>query len=171
MREPSLLRSGSVESTRGRQSCRTEPLYPGPMTGRPLSSDERMRQLRIMAMAFYGVIIAMFVVLLVLSAGWDTPDDDLATVGAWVSAVGGLMGLGAAVWWRNMALARPIGLPRLFNTFLIVVAVAEVGMLLGLVLSFGAQSLLPFAPGALAFAIALTLMTSAFGQIEVADPT
>ncbi len=135
-------------------------------TGTP-SASEPIRQLKVLALGLLTGFLIMFVVLLVLSASWDPQDDDLATLGTWVATGTGIVGLGAAVWWRNTMVSKPVARGRLTTSWTIVVAIAEVGMLLGLVFAIISRTFTPFFAGGAVFVVSLLVLLSALGQIEI----
>ncbi len=137
----------------------------------PMTSDNAIRQLRILGLAYLGAAITLLVVLLVLAGGWDPADDDLARLGSYLAAVTGIAGVGASIWWRNKVGRSPLTLRRLRSSWFVVVAVAEIGMILGLVFAMLSRSLAPFAVGAGIFAVALLIVTTAIGDVQVEPDT
>jgi hypothetical protein len=131
---------------------------------------DRLRTLRIMGLSFFGLIAVLAVVLLVLSGEWEERDDDLARLGTIVSGVVGLLGLLVVLWWRGRATSGPVALPRLMNGFLLTVAFAEVGMLLGFVLAMGSRSMTPFWVGAGVFVLSLLVLLTALPNLDVEEP-
>lgn len=137
----------------------------------PVPAHDAVRQLRVLGLAYLGAAVTLFVVLLVLAGGWDPADDDLVRLGSWLAAVTGIAGLGAAIWWRNHVGRGPLTLRRLRSSWFVVVAVAEIGMILGLVFAMLSRSLAPFVVGAGIFAVALFIVTSAIGDVQVESDT
>jgi hypothetical protein len=131
---------------------------------------DRLRIVRIMGLSFGGLIVVLAVVLVALAGDWDNPDDDLARLGMIVSGAAGVLGLVVALWWRNRMTSRPLPPARLMNGFLISVAAAETGMLLGFVFAIGSMSTGPFWVGAAIFAISLTILVTGLSQAEVEQP-
>ncbi len=131
---------------------------------------DRLRIVRIMGMSFVGLLVVLAVVLMALSGDWDPADDELARLGMIASGVVGVLGLMVALWWRSRATARPVPAAKLMNGFLISVAAAETGMLLGFVFAMGSRSMAPFWIGAAIFAVSLTVLLTALNQVEIEDP-
>ena len=137
------------------------------MSASPRSDADRVNSLRLLGMGFFGAAAALLVVLIVLSGGWEPADDGLARTGTIVAGLVGVVGLGGAVWWRNHAVAAPMKPDRLLTSWILAVAIAEVGMILGFVFAFLSRSLTPFVVGAVVFAVSLLVLTAAISQVDL----
>jgi hypothetical protein len=137
------------------------------MSTRPASGADQVRSLRLLAFGFITAAAVMLVVLLVLSNQWDAPDDDAAGLGVWIAGVAGLIGLIVAVWQRNRLVAGPVEPARLLTSWIVAVACAEVGMLLGFVLAMLSRALTPFLVGAAILCVSLVVLTTALSQVEL----
>ena len=68
---------------------------------------------------------------------------------------------------RNHAVAAPMKPDRLLTSWILAVAIAEVGMILGFVFAFLSRSLTPFVVGAVVFAVSLLVLTAAISQVDL----
>lgn len=133
----------------------------------PASSSDPVRILRILAIGFLVAALVLLVVLLALSGGWDDADDGFARTGIWVAGITGLVGLVVAVTWRNRVVAAPVDPNRLLTTWIMAVAFAEVGMLVGFVFAVLSRTLTPFVLGAAILGLSLVVLTTALSHVEL----
>jgi F0F1-type ATP synthase membrane subunit c/vacuolar-type H+-ATPase subunit K len=126
-----------------------------------------IRSMRIIGLSFIPVVVGGAIAIVALRSGWADRDDTLATVGLWVTAALGSIGLVVAARWRTAITERPLAAGGLTTSYFVTLALAESGMLAGLVFSIGARSVTPFVVGAAIFVVSLTLILTALNRVEV----
>jgi hypothetical protein len=126
-----------------------------------------LRSLRVIGLSFVPVIVGGAIAVAALRSGWTDRDEKLATIGIWVAGVLGLIGLVVAARWRAAVTERPVAPGRLTTSYFVTLAVAESGMLAGLVFSIVARSASPFALGAAIFLLSLVLVLTALSRVEI----
>lgn len=121
-------------------------------------------RLRLIAGAFAFGAVAIVVVLSLIDVG-EPESPDLADAAALTAAIFGAVGLLLALRWWSNAGEKPVGPDRLQVGFIVRVAIAETGLLLG-VLGFTMTGSMtaPIVGGAL-FLVALLLLVAGLGRI------
>ncbi len=125
-----------------------------------------MRVLRLITAALAAAAAVFAVVVLVMSAKWRTPDDDLAMLGMILAGALGLAGLVAVLVWRNRTTSSPQPPAQVLSGYLISAALAEIGMLLGFVFALLSESRNPFWLGLALYMASLVVLVTALREIE-----
>ena len=119
--------------------------------------DQVRHRLEAVARAFAAGAIVLVGVLAVIDIG-EAQDPDLADAAALASAIFGVIGLLAALRWWSTAGERTVGPERIQVGFIVRVAIAETGLLLGVVGFVLTGSLLAPMIGCVLFLAALVLL-------------
>lgn len=91
------------------------------------------------------------------------------TAGIVAAGAAGAVGVLAAVLWRSRVTERTVTIAQLRATIFVALAIAEVGMLLGLVWGFFSQSPAPLWTGAAFYALSLVLVATGIARADVAQ--
>ena len=149
----------------------------GRLTSGTLVLVQQLRLIRVMAAAWFAALFVFTVVMLAIADSWAPESDtavlelppavDAGPVGLIATVVIGLAGLVAAMIWRNRVTEAPVVGPKLLSSFLVTVAIAEAGVLVGIVFAVVGQTLIPFWLGAGIFVTALAVMVTAIPLVEI----
>ncbi len=132
-----------------------------------MQQDPSVRNLRIVGLSFIPVILGGAIAVIALGSGWDERESTLATVGLGVTVGLSVLGLIVAIRWRATATERAVNPARLTTSYFITLALAEAPLLAGFVFTIVARDATPFWIGAGSFTIALIVMLTALGMVEL----
>ena len=122
------------------------------------------RAMRLLAVGF--AVAAILIVAVLAGVGRDDPQDpDLADGAVLAVAIAGSIGLVIAALWYARAGARPSSPAQVQMGFIVRIAIAEVGLLLGVMAIFLTGSLLPALIGLGLFLVAVLLLYLGIDQI------
>lgn len=122
------------------------------------------RMLRLVTASFAAAAVAIVIVLAGIDRS-EAPSPDLADGAVLAVAVVGLIGLVVAALWYSQAGGRPLPPARVQTGFIIRIAIAEFGLLLGVLAIFLTGALVPAMIGLGLFLVALLLLYLGLNQI------
>lgn len=122
------------------------------------------RTLRLVTITFAVAAVAIVIVLAGIDRS-EPPSPDMADGAVLAVAVVGLIGLVIAAMWYSQAAGRPAPPARVQTGFIIRIAIAELGLLLGITAIFLTGALGPAIVGLGLFLVALLLLYLGLNQI------
>jgi O-antigen/teichoic acid export membrane protein len=122
------------------------------------------RTLRILAASFAGAAV-VFVAVFALAEFGEPPDPDLADGAVLAAAAIGAIGLLVSLQWWSRAGEQPRTPARVQMGFIIRVAIAELGLLIGIMAVFLTGSLTAIAVGMALFLISLLMLVAGLNRI------